>query len=78
MTTAAAVSTISPEEMEQLMRNTGAKNEAEAIRMAVAKVNRLADLRRLAEQFHGSLPDFMSHEQLRALRRSRIEPDGID
>jgi hypothetical protein len=78
MTTAAAVSTIPPEEMEQLMRNTGAKNEAEAIRIAVAKVNRLAELRRIAEELHGSLPDFMSHEELMAMRRPRIEPDGID
>lgn len=59
---------IPPSELRAVVKNTGAKTRAEAVLMAVKEFNRRRKLAALADRLKGSLPNFMSLEDLKAMR----------
>jgi Bacterial antitoxin of type II TA system, VapB len=58
-----------PEKMlKEAIRLTGARTKKDAILTAVDKFNKRKRLEALAEKLHGSMPDFMSQEDLKRMR----------
>ena len=58
---------IPEKELRDAMRHTGARTKREAVVTALADFNRRKRLERLAEKL-GTFEDFMTQEELRALR----------
>ena len=58
---------IPDEQLEEAIRNTGAKTKREAVVIALTEFNRRRRLQKLAEEF-GTLEDFMSQDDLQRLR----------
>ena len=54
--------------MEQAMKFTGAKTKREAVVTAMEKFNRLQRLRELNARIKGTFVDFMTQEDLKAMR----------
>ncbi|HZV36589.1 MAG TPA: DUF2191 domain-containing protein [Verrucomicrobiae bacterium] len=59
---------IPTKELNQAIKNTGAKTRGEAILIAVQKYNKLQRLKALSERLQGSCPDFMTQEDLKIMR----------
>jgi hypothetical protein len=59
---------IPPGELKAVVKNTGAKSGAAAVLMAVKEFNRRRKLAALADRLKGSLPNFMTLEDLKAMR----------
>ena len=59
---------IPPGELRAVVKNTGAKSRAEAVLVAVKEFNRRRKLAALADRLKGSLPNFMTLEDLKAMR----------
>jgi hypothetical protein len=59
---------IPEKEMREIIKNTGAKTKREAILTAVRKFNKRKRLEELSERLHGSMPNFMTQEDLKILR----------
>jgi hypothetical protein len=59
---------IPPNELKAVLKNTGAKSRAEAVLLAVKEFNRRRRLAALADRLKGSLPNFMTLEDLKAMR----------
>ena len=59
---------IPPGELKAVVKNTGAKSRAEAVLVAVKDFNRRRKLAVLADRLKGSLPSFMTLEDLKAMR----------
>ena len=55
-------------ELKAIVKNTGARSRAEAVLRAVKDFNRRRRLAALAERLKGSLPNFMTLEDLKAMR----------
>ena len=55
-------------ELKAVVKNTGARSRAEAVLRAVKDFNRRRRLAALAERLKGSLPNFMTLEDLKAMR----------
>lgn len=55
-------------ELKAVVKNTGAKSRAEAVLVAVKDFNRRRKLAALANRLKGSLPNFMTLEDLKAMR----------
>jgi Arc/MetJ family transcription regulator len=54
--------------MEEAMKFTGAKTKREAVVSAVEDFNRRHRLAALAKRLHGSMPNFMTQEDLKVMR----------
>jgi Arc/MetJ family transcription regulator len=54
--------------MKETIRHTGAKTKKDAILTAVEKYNKRQRLEALAERLHGSMPGFMTQEDLKVMR----------
>jgi Arc/MetJ family transcription regulator len=54
--------------LSEAIRHTGAKTKKDAILTAVEQFNRRKRLEDLSERLHGSMPDFMTQEDLRIMR----------
>jgi Arc/MetJ family transcription regulator len=54
--------------LAETIRHTGAHTKRAAILTAVEQFNRRKRLERLAVRLHGSMPNFMSQEQLKIMR----------
>jgi Arc/MetJ family transcription regulator len=54
--------------MEEAMKFTGAKTKREAVVSAVEDFNRRHRLAALAIRLHGSMPNFMTQEDLKVMR----------
>jgi len=54
--------------LAEAIRHTGAKTKREAILTAVQQFNRRKRLEALAERLHGSMPNFMTQEDLKIMR----------
>jgi hypothetical protein len=59
---------IPEKDLKEAIRNTGAKTKREAIVTAVQKFNKRKRLEELAERLHGSMPDFMTQDDLKVMR----------
>jgi hypothetical protein len=59
---------IPPSELKAVLKNTGAKSRAEAVLVAVKDFNRRRKLAALADRLKGALPNFMTLEELQAMR----------
>jgi Arc/MetJ family transcription regulator len=59
------------DELQEVMRHTGAKTKREALVVALSELNRRRRLKKLIESF-GTL-DFMSQEDLRRMRGDAVE-----
>ena len=59
---------IPPGELRAVVKNTGAKSGAEAVLVAVKEFNRRRKLAGLADRLKGSLPNFMTLADLKAMR----------
>jgi len=59
---------IPEKDLKEVIKNTGAKTKREAILIAVQKYNKRKRLEELAERLHGSMPDFMTQEDLKIMR----------
>ncbi len=55
-------------ELKAVVKNTGARSRAEAVLTAVKDFNRRRRLAALADRLKGSLPNFMTLEDLKAMR----------
>ncbi len=55
-------------ELKAVVKNTGARSRAEAVLRAVKDFNRRRRLAALAERLKGALPNFMTLEDLKAMR----------
>ena len=55
-------------ELKQVLKNTGAKSKGEAVLIAVKEFNRRKRLAAVAARLKGSLPAFMSPEELKWAR----------
>ena len=55
-------------ELKAVVKNTGARSRAEAVLTAVKDFNRRRRLVALADRLKGSLPNFMTLEDLKAMR----------
>ena len=55
-------------ELKAVVKNTGAKSRAEAVLVAVKEFNRRRKLAVLANRLKGSLPNFMTLADLKAMR----------
>ena len=58
--------------LKELLAHTNASTKREAILHALDDFNRRQRLSALAERLYGSIPDFMSQEDLKKLRANRI------
>lgn len=54
--------------LAEAIKHTGAKTKKAAILTAVQQFNRERRLEELAERLHGSMPNFMSQKELKAMR----------
>jgi Arc/MetJ family transcription regulator len=54
--------------MKETIRHTGAKTKKDAILTAVEKYNKRQRLEALAERLHGSMPNFMTQDDLKTMR----------
>ena len=54
--------------LAEAIKHTRAKTKREAILTAVQQFNRRKRLERLAERLHGSMPNFMTQEDLKRMR----------
>ncbi len=59
---------IPEEDLREVIKHTGAKTKREAILTAVRKFNKRKRLEALAERLHGSMPNFMTQEDLKIMR----------
>lgn len=59
---------IPDKDLKEVIRNTGAKTKREAILTAVQKFNKRKRLEELAKRLHGSMPNFMTQEDLKLMR----------
>jgi Arc/MetJ family transcription regulator len=59
---------IPEEDLKEVIKHTGAKTKREAILTAVRKFNKRKRLEVLAERLHGSMPNFMTQEDLKIMR----------
>ena len=59
---------IPPSELKAVVKNTGAKSGPEAVLLAVKEFNRRRRLAALADRLKGSLPNFMTLEDLKDMR----------
>jgi hypothetical protein len=59
---------IPEKDLKEVIKNTGAKTKREAIVTAVQKFNKRKRLEALAERLHGSMPGFMTQEDLKVMR----------
>ena len=55
--------------LAETIKHTGAKTKRDAVVTAVIEFNRRRRLGALAEQLHGSCPDFMKQADLRRMRQ---------
>ena len=55
-------------DLREIMKYTGAKTKREAVVTAVRRFNKRKRLEALAERLHGSMPDFMTQEDLKNMR----------
>lgn len=55
-------------DLKLAMKNTGAKTKKEAVLKAVRELNRRQRLAELADRLCGSLPNFMTQEDLKIMR----------
>lgn len=65
------------DELEQLLKHTGAKTKREAVVRAVQLFNRQQRLVQMAEIL-GTFEDFMTQEDLRQMREDRHGKSGAD
>ena len=56
--------------MEEAMKFTGAKTKSEAVVTAMEQFNRLQRLRELNARLKGTFVDFMTQEDLKAMREA--------
>jgi Bacterial antitoxin of type II TA system, VapB len=61
---------IPEKELKEIIKNTGAKTKREAILTAVRKFNKSKRQEELSDRLHGSMPDFMTQEDLKILREA--------
>ena len=61
-------------DLRELMRNTGANSESEAVAIAVKQFNRSKELEEINRDLKGKLPDFMSNEELMRTRQGSKVP----
>lgn len=55
-------------DLKEVMKHTGAKTKREAIVTAVQRFNKQKRLAALSERLHGSMPHFMTQEDLKIMR----------
>jgi hypothetical protein len=55
-------------DLVEVLRNTGASTKREAILIAVRKFNRERKLHEISSRLYGSMPDFMTQEDLARMR----------
>jgi hypothetical protein len=55
-------------ELRAVIKHAGARSEADAVRLAVKEFNRRCRLASVADRYKGALPDFMTLEDLKAMR----------
>lgn len=65
---------IPDQDLQELMRHTGAGSETEAIAIAVKQFNRSKELKEINRELKGKLPDFMSYEELMRAREASKVP----
>jgi Arc/MetJ family transcription regulator len=54
--------------LREAIRHTGAKTKRDAVVTAMEEFNRRRRLEQLAENLHGSCPNFMTQDDLRGMR----------
>jgi hypothetical protein len=59
---------IPEKDLKEILKNTGAKTKREAILTAVQNFNKRKRLEVLARKLHGSMPNLMTQEDLKAMR----------
>jgi hypothetical protein len=59
---------IPPAELKAVVEHTGARSGAEGVLLAVKEFNRRRKLAALADRLKGSLPNFMTLADLKAMR----------
>jgi Arc/MetJ family transcription regulator len=57
--------------LAETIKHTGAKTKREAVVSAVEDFNRRHRLAALAKRLHGSMPNFMTQEDLKIMREDR-------
>ena len=55
-------------DLREVIKLTGAKTKKDAILTAIRKFNRRKQLEALSERLHGALPNFITQDDLKALR----------
>jgi hypothetical protein len=58
-------------ELKEVVKHTGAKTKREAILTAVREFNKGTRLETTAERLYGSMPDFMTQEDLKIMREEK-------
>jgi len=54
--------------LKEAIKHTGAKTKRDAVVTAVEEFNRRRRLEEMAQRLHGSMPNFMTQEDLKAMR----------
>ena len=62
--------------MEEAMKFTGAKTKREAVVTAVERFNRLKRLERLNARVRGQFRDFITRDELKAMREADLPKAG--
>jgi Arc/MetJ family transcription regulator len=58
--------------LTETKKHTGARTKSEAILIALEQFNRWMRLEGLADRLYGSMPNLMTHKDLRKMRTNRI------
>ena len=55
--------------LKEAIKHTGAKTKRDAVVTAVEEFNRRRRLEEMAQRLHGSMPNFMTQEDLKTMRQ---------